>query len=92
MIFTKLRNAFLLLSLITISVLMFAAFAAIYTMTYVNISVEIDRELERIADARRHPGDIGAGHVAEERPAAGYRDQGPPATALRPDPTAPGGP
>lgn len=53
--FNKLRNRFLLLNLITISVIMLVAFASIYTVTYRNAQHDIKMDLHRIADAYQRP-------------------------------------
>ncbi|MHA7965347.1 sensor histidine kinase [Paenibacillus sp. CAU 1782] len=53
--FNKLRNRFLLLNLITISVIMLVAFASIYTITYRNAQNDIKMDLHRIADAYQRP-------------------------------------
>lgn len=56
--FKKLRNKFLLLNLITISVMMLIAFSSIYIITYNNVRSDIDMELHKIADAPRKPIDF----------------------------------
>lgn len=48
--FNKLRNRFLIVNLVTISVLMLIAFASIYTITYRNAQNDIRSELSRIAN------------------------------------------
>jgi signal transduction histidine kinase len=53
--FIKLRNRFLLLNLITISVIMLVAFASIYTITYRNAQHDIKMDLHRIADSNQRP-------------------------------------
>ena len=51
--FKKLKNRFLLLNLITITVMMFAAFATIYAITYQDVKRDIDMELHQISDFYR---------------------------------------
>lgn len=51
--FKKLRNRFLILNLITISVMMLIAFASIYLITYQNVYTDIDMDLHRISDFYR---------------------------------------
>lgn len=53
--FIKLRNRFLLLNLITISVIMLVAFGSIYTITYRNAQHDIKMDLHRIADSNQRP-------------------------------------
>ncbi|WP_270166800.1 sensor histidine kinase [Paenibacillus sp. SYP-B4298] len=48
--FTKLRNRFLLLNLVTISILMLVAFASIYTITYRNVENDVRMDLQRTGD------------------------------------------
>lgn len=56
--FNKLRTRFLIVNLVTISIIMLAAFAAIYIFTYRNVQGDIDMALHRIADMQqRGPGD-----------------------------------
>ena len=55
--FKKLRNRFLLLNLVTISVMMLLAFSSIYVITYRNIRSDIDMELRRISEFSRKSGD-----------------------------------
>jgi two-component system sensor histidine kinase CiaH len=54
-VFKKLRNRFLILNLITISVMMLMAFASIYLITYRDVYANIDMELHRISDFSRKP-------------------------------------
>lgn len=49
--FKKLRNRFLLLNLVTLSVMMLMAFAAIYIITYSDVRSDIDMELHKISDS-----------------------------------------
>lgn len=54
--FTKLRNRFLIVNLVTISVMMLAAFATIYLINYWNVHSDIDNDLQRIVEASQKPG------------------------------------
>lgn len=54
--FKKLRNRFLIVNLVTISVMMLAAFAAIYIINYVDVQKDIRMELQRITEAFQKPG------------------------------------
>jgi two-component system sensor histidine kinase CiaH len=51
MMFKTLRNRFLIVNLVTISVMMLVAFASIYVITYRNVQSEIRMDLQRIADS-----------------------------------------
>lgn len=53
--FKKLKNRFLLLNLVIISVMMIASFATIYTITYHDVRRNIDMELRKISDFYRMP-------------------------------------
>lgn len=53
--FTKLRNRFLILNLVTISVMMLVAFATIYVITYQDVRRDINMELFKIADFHKDP-------------------------------------
>lgn len=53
--FAKLRNRFLLLNLVIISVMMLLAFASIYIFTYNNVQRSISMELNRISEFSRKP-------------------------------------
>ncbi|MDF2722051.1 MAG: histidine kinase [Paenibacillus sp.] len=55
--FNKLRNRFLLMNMVIISVIMLVAFAAIYVITYRNVSNDIRMDLQRVADASRKGGE-----------------------------------
>lgn len=59
--FNKLRNRFLIVNLVTISVLMLLAFASIYTITYRNAQNDIRSELSRIATI--YPRNAGNGQM-----------------------------
>ncbi|RKN75864.1 sensor histidine kinase [Paenibacillus ginsengarvi] len=54
--FNKLRNRFLLMNMVIISVIMLVAFATIYVITYRNVSKDIGMDLKRVADAERKLG------------------------------------
>jgi len=54
--FTRLRNRLLLMNMVIISILMFAAFSAIYAITYQNTKRDIDMELGRVFNFY-HPND-----------------------------------
>jgi signal transduction histidine kinase len=53
--FKKLRNRFLILNLVIISVMMIIAFASIYLITYNNVSRDISMELNRASDFNHKP-------------------------------------
>ncbi len=53
--FKKLRNKFLFLNLVTISVMMLLAFSSIYFITYQNVQTEINMELHRLSENNRKP-------------------------------------
>lgn len=53
--FRKLRNRFLVLNLVIISVMMLVSFSIIYIITYKNVRAEIDNNLHRIADISHKP-------------------------------------
>ncbi|MGG1519118.1 HAMP domain-containing sensor histidine kinase [Paenibacillus oryzisoli] len=72
--FTKLRNRFLILNLVIISVMMLAAFAAIYTITYGNVHRDIQMELGKVSDFLHSP-DGGGG---QGKPHRGGDKGGPP--------------
>jgi two-component system sensor histidine kinase CiaH len=48
--FKKLRNKFLVINLVTISVMMLIAFSSIYLITYNNVHRDIDMELHKISE------------------------------------------
>ncbi|WP_240353184.1 hypothetical protein [Cohnella algarum] len=58
--FNKLRNRFLLMNMIIISIIMLVAFAAIYTITYRDVRRDIALDLERVSETYRKP-DAGDG-------------------------------
>lgn len=53
--FKELRNKFLILNLVIISVTMLMAFTAIYLMTYNNVNRDINGELRKISEFNRKP-------------------------------------
>jgi two-component system sensor histidine kinase CiaH len=53
--FKKLKNRFLLLNLVTISVMMLVAFVTIYTITYQDVRRDIDIELHKTSEFFRMP-------------------------------------
>nr|WP_183602969.1 HAMP domain-containing sensor histidine kinase [Paenibacillus phyllosphaerae] len=63
--FNKLRNRFLLMNMVIITIIMLVAFGTIYTITYRNVYKEINMDLHRMAEPNRKmeaPGGVnGAG-------------------------------
>lgn len=59
--FKKLRNRFLIVNLVTISVIMLVAFAALYIITYRGVQTDIDMDLRRAVGTYQKPGGIGDG-------------------------------
>ncbi|MDG0811096.1 sensor histidine kinase [Cohnella rhizosphaerae] len=55
--FNRLRNRFLLMNMVIITIIMLVAFASIYVITYQNTKRDIDMELHRVADFY-HKGDL----------------------------------
>lgn len=53
--FTKLRNRFLIVNLVTISVLMFIAFASIYAIMYRQVQNDIHMELREVTESNQKP-------------------------------------
>lgn len=51
--FNKLRNHFLFLNLVLISVVMISSFSIIYIVTYKNVQRDIDMDIKRISDFNR---------------------------------------
>lgn len=95
--FNKLRNRFLLVNLVFISVMMLVSFATIYIITYQNVYRDIRMELYRVSDFYRMPDDPthmpgnGSGGGAREpgnRGAQGNVDSG---TGAADQPTRPAG-
>ncbi|QSF44989.1 sensor histidine kinase [Paenibacillus tianjinensis] len=54
--FTKLRNRFLIVNLVTISVMMLVAFATIYVINYLDVHNDINRDLQRSVELYQKPG------------------------------------
>lgn len=70
--FNRLRNRFLLLNVVIITVLMLAAFMAIYAILQRNVQADIEMDLRRIADFNRFSnssifGDVEARNVLPRR-------------------------
>lgn len=53
--FNKLRNRFLIVNLVSISIMMLVAFATIYTITYQNVQRETNMELYKVSDFYHSP-------------------------------------
>ncbi|APO42931.1 two-component sensor histidine kinase [Paenibacillus xylanexedens] len=53
--FKKLRNRFLIVNLVSISIMMLVAFATIYTITYQNVQRETNMELYKMSDFYHGP-------------------------------------
>lgn len=53
--FKQLRNKFLILNLVIISVMMLAAFSSIYLITYNNVQRDIDMELNKLSGFDKRP-------------------------------------
>ncbi|MCT8975051.1 HAMP domain-containing histidine kinase [Clostridium sp. CX1] len=53
--FKKLRNRFLILNLVIISIMMILSFTSIYLITYKNVRNDINMELNRLSDFNRKP-------------------------------------
>ncbi|MDR6722900.1 signal transduction histidine kinase [Paenibacillus amylolyticus] len=53
--FKKLRNRFLIVNLVSISIMMLVAFATIYTITYQNVQRETNMELYKVSDFYHGP-------------------------------------
>lgn len=53
--FKQLRNRFLMLNLIIISIMMVISFTSIYLITYKNVRNDIDMEMNRLSDYNRKP-------------------------------------
>lgn len=54
--FTKLRNRFLIVNLVTISIMMLVAFTTIYVITYGDVQNDINMDLHRIMENYKSPG------------------------------------
>ncbi|MGN7358985.1 sensor histidine kinase [Paenibacillus sp. SAF-054] len=85
--FNKLRNRFLLMNMVIITIIMLVAFAAIYTITYQNVHRDIQMDLLRVSDLYHKnvgknaggrqgaPGD-GASRNPASGPSGGWTDPG----------------
>lgn len=71
--FKKLRNRFLLLNMITISIMLLFAFASIYLITYKNVHNDINNELHRISDIYHKPKDIPGIQKSTSQPPKGLK-------------------
>lgn len=70
--FNRLRNRFLILNMVIISVMMVISFATIYTITYRNVRADIEKELFRLADFDKPPPRPGfADHAGPQTPEKG---------------------
>ncbi|MCM3134240.1 HAMP domain-containing histidine kinase [Paenibacillus polysaccharolyticus] len=58
--FKKLRNRFLIVNLVSISIMMLVAFVTIYTITYQNVQRETNMELYKVSDFYHSPFGLGA--------------------------------
>ncbi len=56
--FKQLRNKFLILNLVIISVLMLIAFGTIYIITYGNVQQDIENELKRVSEPGRRTAEL----------------------------------
>ncbi|MBR2565311.1 MAG: HAMP domain-containing histidine kinase [Paenibacillus sp.] len=65
--FNKLRNRFLIVNLVSISIMMLVAFVTIYTITYQNVKRETNMELFKVSDFYHGP----YGSVAHEGVSSG---------------------
>lgn len=71
MMFKKLRNRFLIVNLVTISVMMLVAFISIYIITYRDVQNDIDMELHKITDSyRKSPGNSEQSHPIGVNPSS----------------------
>lgn len=59
--FTKLRNRFLILNLVIISIIMLVAFTSIYTITYRDVQRNIHMELNKVTDSYTRDFDLPRG-------------------------------
>jgi len=77
--FTRLRNRFLLMNMVIITVIMLVAFASIYTITYQNVKRDIDMELRRVSESYRMTIDRpGRGKSGPDQTHPGQTDGKPP--------------
>ena len=86
--FQKLRNRFLLMNMVIISIIMLVAFGAIYTITYQNVHRDIEMDLLRVSDLYHKdggpmrqgtPGDPSSRKTDSETP-GGWTDSGSPSS------------
>ncbi|THF75263.1 sensor histidine kinase [Cohnella fermenti] len=77
--FKKLRNRLLVVNLVIISIIMFVAFAAIYTITYRNTQNDIQMDLSRATDSYHMKGGDGGprGGQGDTGPSGNEGDRGP---------------
>ncbi|GJM80387.1 hypothetical protein HMSSN139_28830 [Paenibacillus sp. HMSSN-139] len=69
--FTKLRNRFLIVNLLTISIMMLVAFAGIYIITYRDVQTNIEMDLRKVMESyEKSPGHN------EPRMGSGMADRG----------------
>ncbi|MFD1953205.1 sensor histidine kinase [Paenibacillus thailandensis] len=84
--FTKLRNRFLIVNLVIISIIMFVAFAAIYTITYRDVQNDIRMELGKVMDSYHKKGGLEdqhpVGSIDPFVPVNGGKTVPPPARAV----------
>lgn len=74
--FKQLRNRFLILNLVIISVMMLISFTAIYLMTYQNVHRNINEELSKASDSYgRLGGNFNGPHAGPNRPQRGRPDR-----------------
>lgn len=97
MMFRQLKNRFLLLNLVIISLTMLAAFVTIYAITYRDVQHDIGMELRKMADAYRHDIDgppRGGRGIGQQLPFPGGPMDGAPMQDMPAgdDPMAKGGP
>lgn len=59
--FKKLRNRFLLMNMVIITVIMLVAFGTIYTITYQNVHSDIYRDIHQVADTYHKSNGFGGG-------------------------------
>lgn len=63
--FTRLRNRFLLMNMVIMTVIMLAAFISIYTITFQNVKGDIEMELQRVSEFYRKMNGPGSGRFNE---------------------------
>nr|WP_154959572.1 HAMP domain-containing sensor histidine kinase [Paenibacillus xylanexedens] len=69
--FKKLRNRFLIVNLVSISIMMLVAFVTIYTITYQNVQRETNMELYKMSDFYHSPFGLGAQQLRGEGQSGG---------------------